>query len=155
MKLKLGKKQTEPKPPERPKDLNPPDKPRDFFDYLEVNIISRMKTVNCFNVSVDSNKFTYEKTTYLVKDKSIYLIPDKDGFKIVAFYKEGDIEPLVFKNNNNGIPPRALHLLWDNGLYDVLVTLEGDRTNLIVILVLIANAVIFGLGIYFKYFHTG
>jgi len=118
---------------------------------IEVNIVHDNKVVETTSIDLEQKYFEYDNKKYDVDSKAVFLYPSKDGFIPTVFYKYGNKKPLYFKDCNEGIPARALHLLWNHTLYRVLVALDKDKTNLIIILLLIANAVIFGIRMYLLY----
>jgi len=124
---------------------------KNTFDSIEVNILSEDKILHSQTIDTENDTFILEKFEYHLDMKKVFLYPSKNGFFPVLFYKNKNKEPLEFKNKNKGIPSRALHLLWNHRLYKVLVELENDKTNLIIIILLIANIVAFGIRMYLLY----
>ena len=136
------------------KEKEPPKKikkEKEPLKELEINILSKFKEVNSFKVDLHKKTFMHDGKKYNINTECIYLIPFKETFIPSAYYKENHKEPLQFKNENKGIPSRALHLLWNHTLYRVLVALENDKTNLFVVILLVMNLVINGIALYLKY----
>lgn len=118
---------------------------------IEINLLLKNDVIHTEKVKENVKTFKYKKQTYNVNTDYKYLYPSKKNFIPMLFYREGQKDPICFQNANEGIPSRALHLLWNHTLYRVLVALEGDKTNKIIILMLIVNAVVFGIRLYFTY----
>lgn len=118
---------------------------------IEVNLLLNNDVIHTETVKETSEYFEYNNFKYDINTDYKYLYPSKKNFIPMLFYKEGQKQPICFKNDNKGIPSRALHLLWNHTLYRVLVALEGDKTNRIIIIMLIVNAVMFGIRLYLAY----
>lgn len=122
------------------------------FSEIEINILQKNKFIHTEIITLTSKKeFEIEEKKYDVKPECVYLIPCKNGFMPTSFYIEGNKEPLDLKDKNKGIPSRALHLLWNPILYQELVTPEEDKTNLIIIIMLLAGFVLHGIKLYLTY----
>lgn len=119
------------------------------FKEIEVNILTKNNIIHTETIDIENTKFTYDNETYTIDSDKIYLYPTSNGYMQTLFYKKSNANPISFDNLNKGIPSRALHLLWNHTLYKVLVALENDKTNLIVIILLIAVIVLNGIKAYF------
>lgn len=122
---------------------------------IEVNIVKENNVIDTVNIELDDSiikkqKINVDGNEYNINNKSLYLYMKKKTYKPCVFYEYGKHDPIEFDHVNKSIPARALHLLWNHGLYRVLVQLDKDRTNLIVIVVLIISIALYGLRIYFK-----
>lgn len=149
----FGKNKDKNKPPEKPpKNPYDPKIPHpDLFEEIKINIYMGKKDIVNFYIPYKYKSFKYDEVVYKVNYDAILLSPTKNSYEPNLYYNKGNKNPLIFKNNNEGIPSRALNLLWNSRLYKVLVELEGDRTNFLVIIMLLVNAIIYGIGFYFKY----
>ena len=123
-----------------------------LYRYVEINIMHDNKTISstCMDIN-NKEKIKIGKHTYNIILKDIFLYPTKDGFNPALFYKEGEQNPVKFKNKNKGIPSRALHLLWNHSLYKVLVTPESDKANLIIIILILGVLITFAIEMYLMY----
>lgn len=121
--------------------------------YLEINIIKvdKFRMVETIYKYVKDESFKYDEKDYNIDSKCIFLTPYKKSFIPTSFYIEGHKEPLEFVNENKHIPCNALSLLWKYKLYKVLMQLEEKNINFILIVLLIASMVMYGVGLYFKY----
>jgi len=121
---------------------------------IEINILSdnfgiidsEVKEIKKKNTTV-----TIGRKKYNVKGDALYFFPSKNGYLPTMFFKYGNREPIIFKDENKGIPARALHLLWNHTLYRVLVSLENDKTNLIIIILLIVGWILSGIRLYVQF----
>lgn len=118
------------------------------FEEIEVNILTKNKIIHSQMVDIKKTSFLYDTLTYHIDSDSIYLYPSNNGYIPTLFYEKNKKEPIRLENKNKGIPARALHLLWNHTLYKELVSLEKDRTNLIIIILLVVVLVMNGLKIY-------
>ena len=118
------------------------------FDEIEINILYHKKIITTFILDASEKTFKFEETTYNININKAFFYPTDKDFLPALFYKKNSSDPLVFKNKNDGIPARALHLLWNHRLYKVLVSLDKDRTNLIIIILLLASIFLYGLRMY-------
>lgn len=123
--------------------------------YLEINIIKKDKfrMVDTIYKYIKDETFKYgePEKEYNIDSKCIFLTPYKKSFMPTSFYIEGHKKPLEFVNNNKNIPCNALSLLWKYKLYKVLMELEEKNINFILIVLLIASMVMYGVSLYFKY----
>ena len=99
-------------------------------------------------VDIKDSKFKYDDFDYTISSDKIYLYPSNRGYVQTLFYIKGKPDAISFENKNEGIPSRALHLLWNHTLYKVLVALENDKTNLIVIILLLMVLILNGVKAY-------
>lgn len=118
------------------------------FKEIEVNVLTKNNIIHTELVNVKDTYFKYNNFTYLMDSDKIYLYPTNNGYMQTLFYNKNIKKPISFKNKNKGIPSRALHLLWNHTLYKVLVALEQDKTNLILIILLIMVLVLNGIKAY-------
>lgn len=118
------------------------------FKEIEVNVLTNNNIIHTEIVEISKTKFMYENFNYDIVSDRIYLYPTNKGYMQTLFYVKGKAKPISLKNRNRGIPPRALHLLWNHTLYKVLVSLENDKTNLIVIILLILVLALNGIKAY-------
>lgn len=118
------------------------------FKEIEVNVLTKNKIISTQMVDIKQTSFMYDDFKYEIDSDSIYLYPSKNGYIPTLFYVKDNKESLVLENKNEGIPARALHLLWNHTLYKVLVSLENDRTNLIVIILLVVVLLLNGIKAY-------
>lgn len=118
------------------------------FKEIEVNILTNNKIIHNQMVDIKQTSFVYDGFKYTIDGDSIYLYPSDNGYIPTLFYVKNRETPIEFKNMNQGIPARALRLLWNHTLYKVLVSLESDKTNLIIIILLIVILVMNGIKAY-------
>lgn len=122
--------------------------------HLEINIIKRDKfrMVETFYQFVSKEKtFKHDSVEYDIDSKAIFLVPCKKSFMPTSYYIEGCKKPLEFTNMNRGIPCNALSLLWKYKLYKVLMELEEKNLNFILIVILLASMIMYGVSMYFQY----
>ena len=121
---------------------------------FEVSVLNKNNMLETFDVEYDKKKkeFSHEGNKYSINAKYMFLNIAKNELKPCLFYIEGNKEPIKFslKLEKEKMPSRVLHLLWNHGLYRVLVQLDKDKTNLIVIALLIISIALFGIRIYFN-----
>ena len=118
------------------------------FKEIEVNVLTTNNIIHTQLVSIKDRSFEYDDFNYTIDSDKIYLYPTSKGYMQTLFYNKGVEQPISFENLNKGIPSRALHLLWNHTLYKVLVALEHDKTNLIVIILLIMVLALNGIKAY-------
>ncbi|PNX49481.1 MAG: hypothetical protein BV457_01600 [Thermoplasmata archaeon M9B1D] len=132
---------------------NVPKKPR---NYIEINIIKKIRVVDSFYIPSNIKKFHYKETQYKIDEGKIYLIPTKTGFLMpTSFYYEGDIvpvEPIDFKQTNEGITGKELSLLYDIELFRGLFPFNETKYNLWIVFFQIIAIGSFLVGIYFLFF---
>lgn len=121
--------------------------------YLEINIIKKDKfrMVETIYEFIDKKGFEYDGKKYNIDSKCIFIIPNNKSFLQTSYYVEGNPSPLDFSNRNVGIPCNALSLLWKYKLYKHLMELEEKNINFILIILLLASMVLYGVGLYFHY----
>jgi hypothetical protein len=115
---------------------------------IEIHMLKENEIIEKFEIDIKKTTFKYKGITYNVEGDDMYLFPTKESFTPTLFYKKGVKYPIKFSPENPSIPARALHLLWNHTLYKVLVQLDKDRTNLIVIILLIMAMALYGIRIY-------
>lgn len=118
------------------------------FKQIEVNVLTKNNIIHTQLVDIKDTSFKYDDFTYSIDNDKIYLYPTNDGYMQTLFYNKSIKNPISFENKNMGIPSRALHLLWNHTLYKVLVALEHDKTNLILIIMLIMVLALNGIKAY-------
>jgi len=118
------------------------------FKEIEVNVLTKNNIIHTQLVSIKDTSFNYDDFDYTIDSEKMYLYPTNKGYMQTLFYNKNIENPISFKNKNKGIPSRALHLLWNHTLYKVLVALEHDKTNLIVIILLIMVLALNGIKAY-------
>lgn len=121
--------------------------------YLEINIIKKDKfrMIETIYEFIDKKKFKHDGNDYIIDSKCIFIIPTSKSFLQTSYYIEGNENPLDFSNKNIGIPCNALSLLWKYKLYKTLMELDEKNLNWILIILLIASMVMYGVGLYFNY----
>lgn len=118
------------------------------FKEIEVNVLTTNNIIHTQTVDIKDTSFKYDDFEYTIDNDKIYLYPTNKGYMQTLFYNKKIKTPISFENKNKGIPSRALHLLWNHTLYKVLVALENDKTNLILIILLIMVLVLNGIKAY-------
>ena len=121
--------------------------------YIEINIIKKdnFRMVETIYEFIEEKKFTHDKIDYIIDSKCIFIIPNNKSFLQTSYYIEGVKEPLHFNNDNVGIPCNALSLLWKYKLYKTLMELDEKNINFILIILLLASMIMYGIGMYFNY----
>lgn len=117
---------------------------------FEINIVDEIDVVHTFEMDVTKNSFMFQNKRYKIDKDAIYYYPKKDTFTPTLFYEKGKPNPIVFSYKNESIPARALNLLWNHTLYRVLVQMDKDKTNLIVILLLLISMGFYGLRLFLE-----
>lgn len=123
--------------------------------YIEINIVRKSRVVDTFFIFADKPKFKYKKETYNIKEDGIYLLPKKGFFVPTSFYYEDTSDPVGFKQTNKGITGKAMTLLYKNRLYAQLLKADDPNYNIFVIILVLAQLILFGVAMYFMYFHGG
>lgn len=118
------------------------------FKEIEVNVLTKNNIIHTQTVDIEDTSFKYDNFDYKIDNDKIYLYPTSKGYMQTLFYIKNNADPISFENKNEGIPSRALHLLWNHTLYKVLVALEHDKTNLILIILLIMVLALNGIKAY-------
>jgi len=118
---------------------------------IKVNMLDNQEIMSEFEIKHPCKSFEYNGKKYKVNDDKLYLKFIKKGYMPYLFYNINNPNPIDFKNRNKGIPSRALHLLWNTNMYKILFTPDQDRTNKLIIILLIANLVAFGIALFLKY----
>lgn len=120
-------------------------------NYIEINIIKKIRVVDNFYIPSNLKNFTYKSQDYEIDEGSIYLLPTKTGFLIpTSFYYEGDIihKPVDFKQTNEGITGKELSLLYDEELFKGLFPFNETKYNLFIVILLIFALGSFWVAIY-------
>lgn len=119
---------------------------------IEINIVYENKILETHHLdNLNTKEITIDKHTYNIVPKYVFLYPTSKGYRPALFYRYGKKEPIHFKDTNKGIPARALKLLWSHSLYNILVQPEKDKTNLIIIILLLAVIGTFAIKMYLMY----
>jgi len=118
------------------------------FKQIKFNVITKNNIIHTQIVDIEDTSFKYNNFEYTIDSDKIYLYPTAKGYMQTLFYNKNVKKPISFENLNKGIPSRALHLLWNHTLYKVLVALENDKTNMIVIILLIMVIALNGIKAY-------
>ena len=126
-------------------------KPDEMFPEYEINIMNKDEIIYTLHIPFKAKQFKHNDFTYNVDNEKAFLYPTDKGYIPVLYYREKEKNPLDFKDKNKGIPSRALHLLWNHSLYSVIVTYESDRTNKLIIIIMLAGLIMFGLRMYLAY----
>jgi hypothetical protein len=134
---------------EKNEKIKQPENTEYNFEQIEVNVLTKNNIIHTQVVSIEDTSFKYDNFSYTIDSDKIYLYPTNKGYMQTLFYNKKVAKPISFENKNKGIPSRALHLLWNHTLYKVLVALENDKTNLIVIILLIIVIALNGFKAYF------
>jgi hypothetical protein len=125
-------------------------------EHIEINIIRKSRVVDVFCIPVEKKTFHYKKLKYHVKEDAIYLMPTKSNLLMPSsYYREGNSQPAMFKNTNQGITGKALSLLYKDELYRQILFAEDPKYNLFIVILLIALLIAFGIGAYFVFVHGG
>ena len=121
--------------------------------YIEINIIKKdnFRMVDTIYKFINEKNFTYEDKEYAIDSKCIFIIPSRKSFLQSSYYIEGIGKPLDFVNKNVGIPCNALSLLWNYRLYKALMQLDEKNINFVLIILLLASMIMYGVGLYFHY----
>lgn len=126
-------------------DLTMEDIQENPENFLEINIIRDTKIIETTYIYAKEKKFKYKDNEYNVNHdrnlhnpKGNYVIP-------TAFYKEGEPDPISFKNLNRGIPSKVLTLLYDTRLYRILIQPETGNLNWVLIIVTIIQIAMMGI----------
>lgn len=131
-------------------------KPR---NYIEINIIKKIRVVDSFYIPSNLKNFHYKETRYNIDEGKIYLLPTKTGFLMpTSFYYEGDIvpvEPIDFKQTNEGISGKELSLLYDIELFRGLFPFNETKYNLFIVFFLIISVGSYLVGLYLLFFRGG
>jgi len=123
--------------------------------YLEVNIVCKSRVVDTFYVKNSLKKFTYNEKRFNINEEGIYLLPTKTGFFMpTSFYKEGNENPVSFRQTNKGITGKALSLLYTEQLYMTLLHTEDKRLNFFIVILSLAILVSLIVGFYLLFFHN-
>jgi hypothetical protein len=128
---------------------------------IRISMLDEKETISEFDLEFPCTEFKFDSETYEVNGKKgktfiidnnlIYLKFIKNGYIPHLFYNVTSKKPVDFKNRNKNIPSRALKLLWNTNMYRILFTPELDRTNKLIILLMIGNIIAIGVTLYLKY----
>lgn len=123
--------------------------------YLEINMVKKSRVVDTFYIKVDKATFQYKNKHYHINEDVVYLLPMKGYFVPTCYYKEGTVNPVGFKQKNKGITGKALTLLYKTRLYDTLLKVEDNSLNIFIVFFTILLMILYGIGMYFLFFHNG
>jgi len=119
-------------------------------NYIEINIIKKIRIVDTFYIPSNIKKFKYRKIVYKIIEEEIYLLPTKRGFFMpTSYYYENFIEPVSFKQTNIGITGKALSLLYDENLYKDLFSGDEAKYNIFIVIFLIISISSYIVGLYY------
>lgn len=138
--------------PQSVKENNLKEVKRHPEQYIEINIIKKIRVVDTFYIDATNKVFQYKERNHEIVEENIYLLPTKSGFFIpTIFYYEDNIKPTSFKQLNEGITSKALSLLYDEDLYIDLFSGDESKYNLFVVIFSIITLASFGIGCYFLF----
>jgi hypothetical protein len=120
--------------------------------YLEVNIVKTIRIVDTFYIKNNIKVFHYKKMVYNIVEEHVYLLPSKKGFFMpTCFYYENNIEPVSFKQTNKGITGKAFSLLYDENLYSDMFSVDENKYNLVIVILLSISIGSYLLGLYYLF----
>ena len=119
--------------------------------YIEINIIKKSRVVDTFFIFADKPHFTYNKKKYDIDEEGIYLLPKSRFFVPTSFYYEDIKKPIGFRQTNKGITGKAMTLLYKNRLYQQLLKTDDQNYNVFVIILLIAQMILFAVALWFLF----
>ena len=118
-------------------------------DYIEINIVKKIRIVDTFYISSKIRVFHYKDIVYNIDEEQVYLLPTKTGFFMpTSFYYEKKGIPISFKQTNKGITGKALSLLYDENLYTDLFSGDVSKYNLVIVILSIISIACFLIGLY-------
>lgn len=119
-------------------------------DYIEINMVKRIRIVDTFFIKSNIRMFHYKTVVYQIKEEEVYLLPTKTGFFMpTSFYYENNTYPISFKQTNKGITGKALSLLYNPDLYRDLFSENEAKYNLFIVILLILSIGFYLVGLYF------
>ena len=117
--------------------------------FMEINMVSKNRTVDAFYIPAHLSAFKYKKKTYKVDEDNIYLLPTKNNIVMpTSYYREDETKPKGFKQLNKGITGKALSLLYMQQLYTSLLYAEENKYNFFIVILSIASLIAYGVGLY-------
>lgn len=121
-------------------------------DYIEINILKKIRLVDTFYISSKLRCFHYKNKVYDIDEEQIYLFSSKSGFFMpTCFYYENNNLPISFKQTNIGITSKALSLLYDENLYNDLFSGDENKYNLFIVIFLIISVGAYLVGLYYLF----
>lgn len=118
-------------------------------NYIEINIIKKIRIVDSFYISSKLKKFNYKKIEYSIVEENIYILPTKQNFFMpTSFFYEGVKDPVSFKQTNEGITGKALSLLYNSKLYRDLFSEDFNEYNMFIVIFLIISIAGYFIGLY-------
>ena len=125
-------------------------------NYIEINMIRKIRIVDNFFIPSSIKTFHYKQKTYKIDEERIYFLPTKTDFIMpTAFYYEYDDLPTDFKQTNIGITGKALSLLYDENLYRDLFSEDEAKYNFVIVILLIIQLIAYAGGLYLHYGYKG
>ena len=119
--------------------------------YIEINIIKKSRVVDTFFIYADKSYFRYKDKKYDIDEEGVYLLPKSKFFIPTSFYYEGTSKPIGFRQTNKGITGKAMTLLYKNRLYAQLLKTDDQNYNVFVIILLIAQMILFAVALWFMF----
>jgi len=121
-------------------------------NYIEINMIKKIRMVDNFYIPGNLKNFTYNKIKYDIIEENIYILPTKKGFFMpTSFYYEGNKQPVDFINLNQGITGKGLSLCYEKKSYEDVFSGEEVKYNLFVVVFLIIGISAYAIGSYFLF----
>lgn len=119
-------------------------------NYIEINVIKKIRIVDSFYISSKLKHFKYKDMEYDIIEEKIYILPTKGNyFMPTSFYYEGDKDPISFKQTNKGITGKALSLLYNSKLYADLFSEDETKYNLFIVVFLMISITAYFIGLYY------
>lgn len=119
-------------------------------NYIEINIIKKIRLVDSFYIPSNLKHFTYKNIKYNIIEENIYILPTKNNFFMpTSFFYEGKVNPISFKQTNLGITGKALSLLYNSKLYQDLFSGDETKYNLYIVILLIISIAGYFIGLYY------
>lgn len=118
---------------------------------IRINMIDDLGLINEFEIEYPCSSFKYKNKKYKIISKYIYLKFEEKEYFPCLYYNEKFNKPMDFSDKNKGIPSRALNLMWNPTLYRILFTPDNDKTNKIIIIVMIASIIMYAVTLYLKF----
>lgn len=136
-KIRFGKKR------EEKKEETEQEKQKEKTVYeTEINIfIENTNFIETFYTN-EKKVFKYNNKDYNLEPYGMILVPLKNGFRPVYYFKENHNKPIDFTNKNKNIPARVISLLYNFDTYRILIEKEFKKMNLILVILSIVILVI-------------
>lgn len=118
-------------------------------NYIEINIIKKIRLVDSFYITSDLKKFKYKKIDYDIIEENVYILPTKSKFFMpTCFFYEDKKDPVSFAQKNKGITGKALTLLYNPKLYKDLFSGEEVQYNLFIVVLYMISISAYLIGLY-------